>query len=302
MSKRTWNWREMRDFDEVADEQLGTKEKFWAYDKSGQQWLIKFARGCGAATRGEDWAEWIVQHLAEDVGIPHAEILPVRHEHRRAIASRSVLREDSSQRLVLGNGLLSESSSGYEEEVGRRNPGYSVPAIRQALSGVDQPISFIGPSDLTGFDVFAGYLLLDAWVSGRDRHHENWAIIDDGGRRTLSPSYDHGNALGFQEQDPRRQRCLEDERMFDTWTGKGTSPHFVGTPTLVAVASEALKLATPAALRHWHAKFTSIDLRSVETVVDAVPRDVMSVVTAKFTKQLLHRNLRRLHDAFNRFD
>ncbi|VXA94739.1 hypothetical protein [Pseudoclavibacter sp. 8L] len=292
----------MRDFDEIADEQLGTKEKFWAYDKSGQQWLIKFARGRGPETRGEDWAEWVVQHLAEDVGIPHAEILPVRHEHRRAIASRNVLREDSSQRLVLGNGLLSEISSGYEEEIGRRNPGYSVPAIKQALSAVDQPISFVGPGELTGFDVFTGYLLLDAWVSGRDRHHENWAIIDESGRRTLSPSYDHGNALGFQERDSKRERCLEVECVFAKWIDRGTSPHFVGKPTLVKVASDALALATPAAHQHWRSKFSSIDLRSVEAVIDSVPRDVMSEVTASFTKQLLQRNLGRLHDALGRFD
>lgn len=298
-----WAWAEVEaNSDDRADEQLGTKEKFWALDPDGRQWLIKFARGAGDSVRGEDWAEWIVQHLAEQVDIPHAQILPVRFEGRRAIASLSVLRPDSTQRLVLGNGLLSEDNSSYEKETGRGNPEYTVDSIRRSLASVARPISFTGPASMSGFDVFVGYLALDAWVSGRDRHHENWAIIDETGLRTLSPSYDHGNALGFQENDAKRQRCLDDDSVFQSWLGRGTSPHFVGRPSLVDVAIEGLRLASPVGRRYWKDTFARIDLMFANSVVDAVPPDLMSAVTASFTKELLRRNLRRLHDALDSFE
>lgn len=30
---------------------------------------------------------------------------------------------------------------------------------------------------MTGFDVFVGYLLLDALVAKRDRHEQDWAVL-----------------------------------------------------------------------------------------------------------------------------
>jgi hypothetical protein len=285
--------------DEQQDEQLGSKEKFWAVSAEDENlWLVKFARGTGTDTRGEDWAEWLVQHLAEELGVPHARIVPVNVNGRRGIASKSVLKHGTAQRLVHGNSLLSESDAAYDQEAARGNPRYTVEAVKNSLEGVGQPLSFNSSETLNGFDVWVGYLILDAWTAGRDRHHENWAVISERERRTLSPSYDHGNALGCQETDPRRARCLKDAAMFESWAARGKSHHFAGKPDLVSLALQGVQLATPAAQSLWRDRLLSVDWRRIDDAVDAVPRQLMSDVTVRFTKQLLRMNMRRLMDAY----
>lgn len=88
---------------------MGTKDKFWvALD--GEEWLFKFSRSDGlGGVRNEDWAEWIVYHLALELGIPAAVVRPGTCDGRRGILSRSVMRDRTSERLVHGNELLTNS-------------------------------------------------------------------------------------------------------------------------------------------------------------------------------------------------
>ena len=51
----------------AADEQLGTKSKFWFFDEENRRFLFKAEeRGTG-----EDWAEKIVCELCKLIGLPH---------------------------------------------------------------------------------------------------------------------------------------------------------------------------------------------------------------------------------------
>lgn len=80
-----------------------------------------------------------------------------------------------------------------------------------------------------------GYLLLDAWVAGRDRHHENWAAIEHAGELRLSSSFDHGNALGLQEPEDRVEELATDADRLLVWVERGRSHHFDGRPSLVGL-------------------------------------------------------------------
>jgi hypothetical protein len=285
--------------EERQDEQLGSKDKYWVVGLEDETpRLIKFARVRDGQTRGEDWAEWCVQHLAEMLHLPHAEVMPVEVNGRRAIASKSVIRVGSSQRLVHGNELLSEADNSYDPTIQRENPGYTVRAVFDALHGVGAPISFGGPKELNGFDVWAGYLLLDAWVAGRDRHHENWAIISELDRKTLSPTYDHGNALGCYEDDASRARYVANELLLHKWCSQGKSHHFAGRPSLVDVAVEAIELSSEWSRKYWRDVLNSIDWQEVESIFDAVPSNLMSEVGAIFAQRLLKTNVRRLLNVY----
>ena len=68
--------------------------------------------------------------------------------------------------LVLGNELLSRNNSQYVGGQSTENPGYSVAAVHAELRGTSPPLGWVGPEDMDGFDVWAGYLFLDAWVAG----------------------------------------------------------------------------------------------------------------------------------------
>ncbi len=282
--------------DQSDDEPMGTKDKFWIDAQDGH-WLVKLCRVVGGETRGEDWSEWLVHRLAGLLGVPTAITEPatvlIDGEFRRGSASLDV-REDPSLRLVHGNELLAESDPAYDGGQRRRNERYTPAAVSVALRDFGPPPGL--SSDLAdAFDAWAGYLVLDAWVAGRDRHHENWAVV----RRAhatgyLVPSFDHGNALGFQEVEPAVKMLVADASRLESWCRRGKSHHFAGKPDLVALALSALELASDGARSHWHDALGAIDSAEVGEVVSAVPRELMSDTRRTFVTALLEINRGRL--------
>lgn len=207
-----------------TDEQMGSKEKWWVeLPWDDRPWLLKLSRldANDGTVSGEDWAEWAVHHLAGLISVPTAVIRPATLEGCRGIVSQSVLK-DRLEYLDHGNSVLSARFPRYDQSVQGENPGYTPRAVRTALEGVGPP-GDIESKASSAFDAWAGYLVLDAWVAGRDRHHENWAVTLRGDERRLAPSFDHGNALGFQERDERRQRMLDDRDHLNRWIERGTS-------------------------------------------------------------------------------
>ncbi len=223
--------------------------------------------------------------------------MPARLVDRRAIVSESVLR-DQLEYLDHGNSVLSAKFPDYDQSVQGENPGYTPAAVKEALSDVAPPDEIEWPATFTAFDVWSGYLVMDAWVAGRDRHHENWATILRGDERRLAPSFDHGNALGFQERDERRSRMLGDNSHFTRWIERGTSKHFVGQPGLVELATAALDLASPGAKQYWLSHLDAVDGNAVESVVAKPPSEIMSQVTRTFVSRMLETNRRRLLNGY----
>ena len=279
-------------------EEMGTKEKHWVHlESTDEWWLVKLARlREGGGVLGEDWAEWLVHHLASALGVPTATVQPTKWAGARAIASLRVT--SSEDDLVHGNSLLSGHNPNYNPNLDRQNPLYTPSAVAAALTGVAAPDGFAGPSSLLGYDVWAGYLTLDAWVAGRDRHHQNWGIIRSGDHRHLSPSFDHGNALGFAEKEEKVVRLVQQPEALEKWLAKGASHHFAGKPPLVDLALEALGLATPLASAYWTERLAAIDPVFVQDLVSEVPVSVMSAVRGTFIVHLLEANRRRLLDGY----
>lgn len=296
-SRTTWDPIEVESSPSgrTGEEPMGTKEKFWVVDDEAQRWLCKLVRVVDGESRGEDWAEWLVHRLGGLIGVPTARVRPATYQGRRGIVSLSVVTR--GEQLVHGNELLREVDSGYDEAEPRENPGYTVEAVRAALEGIGPPTAEGDFANQGAFDVWAAYLMLDAWVAGRDRHHQNWAVIDSSrGHRRLAPSFDHGNALGFQEPDPQRRRLIESPERLATWSLRGTSPHFAGQPGLVSLAYTALALARPEAGQHWRKRLQAVTPTAVTDLVDAVPSTLMSDAARTFCLELLMHNRRRLLD------
>lgn len=85
-------------------------------------------------------------------------------------------------------------------------------------------------------ELFAGFMVLDAWIANTGRHAENWALVDDQGRRSLLPSFDHGCAFGSGLTDANRRET--DIRRF---CRMGKTRHYGETRPLLDVAREALQ-------------------------------------------------------------
>lgn len=287
--------------EESPEEAMGSKLKYWVkVPDDDRPWLMKISRvnPDDGFVSGEDWAEWLVHHLANVLGVPTASVRPATFEGDRAVVSRNIL-AGVHESLSHGNELLAGEDPEYDSAGKGEVPGYTVEAVREALSDVEPPLGESAFAEYTAYDVWAGYLLLDAWVSGRDRHHENWGVVQSGSRRLLAPSFDHGNALGFQLRDLKRARMLADPEDLARWMARGTSRHFAGQPHLVDLALHALTLTMATVADDWYSRLADVDQQAVEDAVSAVPDQLLSDVGHTFVLELLNANRRRLLDGYS---
>ncbi|MBK9696690.1 MAG: hypothetical protein IPO80_04555 [Propionibacteriaceae bacterium] len=297
-------------------EQAGTNSVIWLRDPNDHErvWLHKNTSTpiSTGVEQGEDWAEVAATHVAVALGVPCADTRLCRRHGRRGSLSLSV--RPNGHDLNEGRvALLSAHSPGYVPHVegektvdparpGVKRPGHSLANIKTALHGVQAPPGFKGPAAMSGFDVFVGYVILDALVANRDRHEQNWAVLRPqlvGLPDRLAPSYDHGGSLGYNLSDAERERRLSDPISLTAWARKGTAHRFehVGqAPSLVDHAVAAISLASPEAAQWWQGRLASLDLSPLSAVLaQGVPG--MSLPAATFTNKLLNLNLRRLQDA-----
>lgn len=299
MSTDEMIWRPVEwDLDSTdQDEPLGTKEKAWVVEDDGEtRWLLKLARVGSGRVMGEDWAEWVAARVGRSIGVPCADVHPACANGRRGIVSKNIVNLSKSERLVHGNGLLAEKNVVYDPTITRHNPNYTIEAVQEVLAGLNPPLTWKGP-EFDAFEVWVGYLVFDALVAGRDRHHENWAVIASPGGSRLAESFDHGNALGFQESSKRHENLLQDPAAMRRWVERGRSHHFAGRPPLVEVARASLNLAGGAAVSWWRQRLESMNFSALEDMVGTIPVDIMSEVSRRFIPQLLRDNQRRLLDA-----
>ncbi|MGH3401218.1 MAG: hypothetical protein ACRDRJ_01665 [Streptosporangiaceae bacterium] len=290
---------------EVVDiETSGAEEKYWlAKPGTTERWLFKSVTIKEGIRHGEDWAEKSVAHLGAMLGVPCAVIeMAVRNEGAGCIGAD--LRPESYQ-LQPGRVLLEERQvPGYIHQLGKSHPGHSAENIRTALAGALPPPGCDLPFDATAFDVFAGFLVLDAWVANMDRHDHNWAVLSpataSGGPMRLCSSYDHGNSLGFNVTDEKRRGRLASPASMGRWCRKGIAQRFACRPdgsrlSLVELAVEGLSLASPPARAHWPQQLNRIDDAQVLEILARAPR--MSDAARSFAVCVLDINRRRILDA-----
>lgn len=276
-------------------EPLGSKEKFWLELESGRL-LFKFVRDRPpSGPRGEDWAECIVHAVASALDLPSACVALGSCDGHRGVLVKSIV--GPAETLKHGNEVLEDHIRGYDADLHRGNPLYTVSNVREALESYSAGSRL---PDWSAFDLFTGYLVLDALVSGTDRHHENWGIIVKiGTAPTLAPTFDHGNALGFSEWGVSLEERITDSDRVRAWVEKGRNQYVVGKPRLVELAKEAFFQASRPAQRDLARRLESLDLEYITRTVDQIPVEVMSDMHRMFAKAILETNRRRLLDAFS---
>lgn len=296
----------------IADaEASGSHEVTWLIEpQDGTRWLHKNTTVHGDFNQGEDWAEVIATLVALALGVPAAPTKLCLRNERRGSLSRDIRAPEYD--LIGGHIVLEDCADvtdyiphleGEPAQDPRRpevkRPGHSIGNIQRALYGTLVPPGFEGPQDMDAFDVFTGYLLLDALVANRDRHEQNWSQLRPrllGIHSRLAPSYDHSSSLGFAER-PERLASRQNRTAVEVWCRKGTAGRFEHRgkpPTLVEVAVHALDEASGTARRHWRTQIDLLDLAPVlEPIVSgAIPE--RSEPTVSFVVELLNVNLERI--------
>lgn len=288
----------------IAPEPGGAdQDKVWVAPQPGadrvDQWLWKPRQTTGDGTEFaiNDVAEVIASELARALGVPAAECRYAVRGDQRGLISKNVSPPRCD--LVAGQVYL-EGTAGYVRHSPRFDSrgrarglpnvdeGYTLEAVEEVLDGVVGPP---GWGQMTAFQVFTGYLVLDALIANTDRHPRNWSVLDpwDDGYPMIAPSYDHGRALGSGLTKLNRER--RDPFVF---CSKGLAKPFTpGDESLVALACRSLARSGD---DEWIKRLRSISEDQLREIVKSSEHR-LSEGASTFVLQVLITNQRRLHDA-----
>jgi hypothetical protein len=285
----------------VEEETSGATPKLWLAEPGTDpevHWLFKAVTVKYDHVHGEDWAEKAASHLGAFLALPCATVELARWNAFDGCISRN-LRPRSCQMQPGRAQLEKHSAPGYvHRSRGKDHPGHTLDNIRAVLSGALPPPDSALPFDGSAFDVFAGYMLFDAWIANQDRHDHNWSVLIPGtatsGPTRLSGSYDHGSSLGFGVQDAKCEEMLATQGGIEHWCARGQAMRLERGPSLVDAAWEALELGSPEARAHWLEQLQRVRDSDVRRVMHRIPR--MSDAQRSFAVKLLEVNRRRLLD------
>lgn len=285
-----------------AIEDLGTKAKFW-YFQGGTRMLFKAEeRGTG-----EDWAEKIVCELAALLGLPHVhyEMAHDLDQDRPGVICASLA--PAPLALAHGNQLMLALDPAYPNDHGQHFHcrAHTVDAVFDVVRRLRPPTADwcanLPAGVETAPDVFAGYLMLDAWVANQDRHHENWGAVWDGRQLSLASSFDHGASLARNLSDDERLERLQSHdanRRVPKFARRARSALYAeptatkALSTLDAWLQWAAK--TPAAAAVWRRQLAQVSRDTVDAVIASIHPDRMTAISRQFTLDLLVENRWRI--------
>ena len=311
----TWDRDDVSGWVVRGVEPVGSTPNTWLEEPdTGLIWLHKdTVIPENGVEQGEDWSEVVSTQVAILLGIPCATARLCTRDGRRGSLSLSIV--PAGQSLWEGRVVLQGAPGYFPHTEGKpgvdpdrpnvKRPGHSLANIVRALREVAAPAGFEGPDALNGYDVFAGYLILDALIANRDRHEQNWAILTPDllpSVKRLSPSYDHATSLGYNLTDVARELCVADHDHLATWANRGTAYRFEHTgrpPTLVAHAAWSVALCTREGANWWREQLAECNLDPVQGALRDRAIAEVSDPAARFAHELLDLNLRRLRDALD---
>jgi hypothetical protein len=251
----------------IAADPASPRDEWWL-------WKPCLSTGDGSELRLNDVAEAVTYRLAQSIGLPTAVCHLAVRRGVRGVISRNV--SPPTMELSHGSAVVPHGFS------------YGLAGIKEALAETRAPEPCAG---MSGFQVFAGYVGLDAWTANTDRHGENWGVLlADDGSWTLAPAFDHGSALGSGLTD--LNRATRDVRHF---CHRGRTRHFEGGGTLVNLADEAIRLS---GATWWAERIADVPPRTWRTMLEGI--EGMSVVARTFMDGILTYNQERVSELCRR--
>lgn len=266
----------------------------------GQRWLFKYAR----ANTGEHWAEKIACEVAGCLQLPHARVDLATLEGHWGCISLDFTQE-GRHALVHGNELLTELDPQYPAGDTYKVSAHTLEAVRAVLRQpfVQAPTGRQLPNELGPFDVFVGYLLLDALIGNTDRHHENWGLLgtlSQPRHAELAPTFDHASSLGRELTDAGRAQkygTTSGKYRVGVYLDRARSALFdTATSTRPLTPLDAFRraaLISPSASQYWLDRLAGC-LANLHPLVEAVPDAAMSRSARVFCQQLLSLSAERL--------
>lgn len=277
-------------------EQLGTKEKFWFYDKNNIKKLFKIGR----PGTGEDWAEKVAYELADLLELPCAVYEFAKWEDKQGTVSFSFV--NNGVRLVHGNELL----VAFHDDAYPKSKKYHLADYKLSivLNLIEKELEWLElPMQTNEFiqkpiDLFVGYLLFDCWIANQDRHHENWGILL-GEKVYLAHTYDHAAGLGCKVSSKDAKNRLETKDTnysVEKFVTKAKSPFYsdAGKQLKTIEVVNILADKYPDVVCYWIKMIDNIDKEKIKKILNRVPYEFIADDSKKFAEQILFENKIRL--------
>ncbi|WP_432790758.1 hypothetical protein QYM46_02750 [Brevibacterium sp. K11IcPPYGO002] len=291
----------------VGDESMGADPKIWiapgpmsdSPSLLGADWLFKSAKTGNrhdgqTYRRHDDVAEAVVCEVAKLLELPTAPVHLAVRDGIQGIISRNVIRKEHTSR---SGDLVLLGTEGYVSCAGTRTtnerPGHNLTNIALVLEGLKGPAES-NYEPWSAFDVFSGYLLLDALCANNDRHAENWAIeippLGDAKQPDrLAASFDHGSSLASAVEDDVCDKKLSAVSKF---CRAGKAKRFEDRKqSLVELWYDSLKQSDRFALT-WLEHLAKLDVGKVAEVCHDI--DVVSDARATLMTAIIEENKRRI--------
>lgn len=283
-----------------AEEQMGSKRKYWVDVNDRVQWLFKFARVNKGVPTGEHWAEKIAAHVAAVMGLPHAKVELATLEGRPGSLS---LRFDELSKpgtaLAHGNALLPGQVLGYDSTKKQRQSDHTLGNILRVIDHL-----FKEPAERhKALDLLMGYLVLDALVMNTDRHHENWAVLSQTSstgeaNHQMAPTFDHASSLGRELTERKIQSWAHDAEHVARYVSKARGAIYrLNTDEHALSPMDVVHLALRMKGEHvrpWLERLRTLDPQTLVDIVSRVPPTVMGDLHKKFASDLLRYTLNEL--------
>lgn len=286
--------------DPQRPEMLGTKEKFWL-SSAGSEGPTEFLFKVGRVGTGENWSEKICCELAKVILLPCAEYDFATCQEINGVISKRFF--DPASTLLPGNLLLANFVDNYDHSKKYNQISYTLAAVLGVLRRMQKPQlilrEFVG-MQMKEVEVFAGYLVFDAWIGNTDRHHENWGLIATKLDETdfvarLAPAYDHASSLGRELSDEKKAQLLkskDDKRNIVAYTNRGHSA-FSGKNKKTITHEEVLTYLMakyPEATRKWAEIVCTVKAEQMFKLFQQVDDAYISEISITFAIHLLELN------------
>ncbi len=279
-----------------SEEAMGSKFKFWFKHQDLGKCLFKQVR----PDTGEDWSEKVAAELAELLGLPHANYELATCQNHNGVIATNFLSENTE--LVHGNDILAGKVSTYPKGEIYRASQHTLAIVLDALEDANLriPLDWNPPTGIEdAVSVFVGYLLLDAWISNGDRHHENWGFVTKLPERIphLAPTYDHAACLGRELLDVKRQNYLQSQTV-KSYVEKSRSAMYRDSsdrkPMLTFDLFQAIANKYSRSAKIWLDQLAKVPMQDVESIFRRIPETRISPVAVDFSLKMLEINKNRL--------
>lgn len=291
-------------YERSSQEMMGSKYKFWFEHEKLGRCLYKQNKSRQDSNRewlGEDWAEKVATELCKRLGLPHAVYeLAATWQGNWGVVSPYFLPEGGT--LVHGNELLTAIVPNYPTSGTYRVTQHTIDSVLSIIEdeSVNFPVGWTVPNGIQkAVEVFAGYLLLDAWIGNGDRHHENWGIIRTQIRQDaeetiyLAPTFDHASSLGRELLDSQRQT-----RSVEAYANKCFSAFYQTIqdkkPLKTFEVFQQVRRRYPQASQIWLEQLEKISSCHILEIFNKIPEPRISSVAREFAQTILEINQQKL--------